>query len=110
MLLSQKVAPCVNTSKVDFLWTVSCPDENATQKVEDSFSFMITKTKASLRIVKGVLTSDVICTFNVTGSMSYNPNVKSSAFVSIKAISTPLVAAIVGGLPHLHFSSSKVSN
>ncbi|XP_068706586.1 uncharacterized protein [Montipora foliosa] len=95
--VTAEVAPCVNNSKVDFLWTVSCPDENARQKVEDSFSFMITKTKASLRIAKGVLTSDVICTFNVTGSMSYNRNVKSSAFVSIKAISTPLVAAIVGG-------------
>ena len=79
---------------MNFLWTVSC---QAQQKVEDSSSFQSTRTKATLSMTKGVLTGGVTCKFNVTGTMNYNPSVKSSVAVDIKALPTPLEPAIVGG-------------
>ena len=87
-----------------FLWNVSCPDAKARRKVETSASFMTTKTKASLSITKGVLTSGVTCTFSVTVAMDYDPTVKSLASVNIKALPSPLVPAIVGGLTHFSFA------
>lgn len=87
-----------------FLWNVSCPDAKARLKVETSTSFMTTKTKASLSITKGVLTSGVTCTFSVTVAMDYDPTVKSLASVNIKALASPLVPAIVGGLTHFAFA------
>lgn len=76
---------------------VTCTNVNAEQKVRNSASFQNTKNKPSLRLSVGVLTADVNCTFNVTGSMSYDANVKSSVSVVIKALATPLEPYITGG-------------
>ena len=65
--------------------------------MEASSSFQFTKYKATVSITKGVLTADVTCTFNLTGSMNYNPSIKSSIAVDIKALPTPLELAISGG-------------
>lgn len=99
-----KIAPCVNNTKVRFLWNVSCSDAKARLKVETSSSFMTTKTKAALSITKGVLTTGVTCTFSVTVAMDYDPNVKSMASVNIKALPSPLAPAIVGGLTQFVFA------
>lgn len=50
-----------------------------------------------MKLKNGVLTGGVTCNFNVTGSMDYNPSVKSSVTVDIRALSSPLEPAIVGG-------------
>ena len=65
--------------------------------MEESSSFQFTKEKATVSITKGVLTAGVTCTFNLTGSMNYNPSIKSSIAVDIKALPTPLETAISGG-------------
>lgn len=92
-----QVAPCVNNTKVDFSWTVTCTDSSAQQKVESSASFQATRYQATLKISQGVLTGGVTCTFNVTGSMNYNPDIKSMVSQDIKALSSPLELAIFGG-------------
>lgn len=94
---SPQVAPCVNNTKVDFAWIVTCTDASAKQKVESSASFQATKNQATLKVSQGVLTGGVTCTFNVTGSMNYDPSVKSSVTQEIKALSTPIEPAIFGG-------------
>jgi len=91
------VAPCANDTKVNFMWTVTCTDASAQQNVRDSSSFQNTKPQATIIIAKGVLSGDVTCKFNVTGSMNYNPSVKSSVAVDIRALPSPLVPAIDGG-------------
>lgn len=80
-----------------FTWTVSCTDSSAAQKVESSAAFQRTKSQATLRVTEGVLTGGVNCTFNVTASMSYDANVKSSVSVVIKALASPLEPFIFGG-------------
>ncbi|KAK2568306.1 Polycystin-1 [Acropora cervicornis] len=102
------IAPCVNNTKVGFLWSVSCPDAKARLKVETSASFMTTKTKPSLSITKGVLTSGVTCTFSVTVAMDYDSTVKSLASVNIKALPSPLVPAIVGGSRQIGVNSGAI--
>lgn len=92
-----QVAPCVNNTKVDFSWTVTCTDSSAQQNVESSASFQATRYQATLKISQGVLTGGVTCTFNVTGSMNYNPDIKSMVSQDIKALSSPLELAIFGG-------------
>ena len=87
----------MNNTKVDFSWTVTCTDSSAQQKVESSASFQATRYQATLRISQGVLTGGVTCTFNVTGSMNYNPDIKSSVSQDIKALPSPLEPAIFGG-------------
>lgn len=79
------------------MWSVTCTDASAQQNVRDSSSFQNTKTQATIIIAEGVLTGDVTCKFNVTGSMNYNPSVKSSVAVDIRALPSPLEPAIVGG-------------
>ncbi|XP_078368616.1 uncharacterized protein LOC144652478 isoform X4 [Oculina patagonica] len=91
------VAPCVNDTRVDFSWTVTCIDASAEQKVESSDSFQATKDQVTMRIEQGVLTADVTCTFNVTASMNYDPSVQGTASQVIKALPSPLQTAIVGG-------------
>ena len=92
-----QVAPCANDTKINFLWTVTCSDATAQRNVEESSSFQFTKEKATVSITKGVLTADVTCTFNLTGRMNYNPSIRSSIAVDIKALPTPLESAISGG-------------
>jgi len=92
-----QVAPCVNNTKVDFSWSVTCTVSSAQQKVESSALFLATRNQAIVRIDQGVLTGGVTCTFNVTGSMNYNPNVKSMVSTDIKALPSPLEPAIFGG-------------
>ena len=92
-----QVAPCVNNTKVDFSWTVTCTDLSAQQKVESSALFQATRYQATVRLDQRVLTGGVTCTFNVTGSMNYDPNVKSSVSQDIKAKPSPLELAIFGG-------------
>ena len=92
------------------MWTVTCTDASAQQKVESSSSFQITRTQATISIKEGVLTVGVTCTFNVTGRMNYNPNVKSSAAAAIKALPTPLEPAIVGGEDDLCLSGLRLAN
>ena len=92
-----QVAPCVNNTKVDFSWTVTCTESSAQQKAESSASFQATRYQATLRISQGVLTGGVTCTFNVTGSMNYNPDIKSMVSQDIKALSSLLEPAIFGG-------------
>ena len=92
-----QVAPCVNNTKVDFSWTVTCTGPSAQQKVESSPLFQATRSQAILRISQGVLIGGVTCTFDVTGSMNYNPNIKSMVSQDIKALSSPLQTAIFGG-------------
>ena len=92
-----QVAPCVNNTKVDFSWTVTCTGPSAQQKVESSPLFQASRSQAILRISQGVLIGGVTCTFNVTGSMNYNPNIKSMVSQDIKALSSPLQTAIFGG-------------
>jgi len=94
---SAVVAPCVNNTKVDFSWSVTCTVSSAQQKVESSALFLATRNQAIVRIDQGVLTGGVTCTFNVTGSMNYNPNVKSMVSTDIKALPSPLEPAIFGG-------------
>lgn len=92
-----QVAPCVNNTKVDFSWSVTCTVSNAQQKVESSALFLATRNQAIVRIDKGVLTGGVTCTLNVTGSMNYNPNVKSMVSTDIKGLLSPLEPFIFGG-------------
>lgn len=92
-----QVAPCVNNTRVDFSWIVTCTDASAKQKVESSASFQATKNQATLKVSQGVLTGGVTCTFNVTGSMNYDPSVKSSVTQDIKALASPIEPAIFGG-------------
>lgn len=80
-----------------FSWIVTCTNPNAEQKVRDSASFQNTKNKPALKLSRGILTADVNCTFNVTGSMSYDANIKSSVSVVIRALATPLDPYISGG-------------
>lgn len=80
-----------------FSWIVTCTNPNAEKKVRDSASFQNTKNKPALRLSRGILTEDVSCTFNVTGSMSYDANIKSSVSVVIRALATPLDPYISGG-------------
>lgn len=80
-----------------FSWMVTCTNPKAEQKVRDSASFQNTKNKPALRLSRGILTEDVSCTFNVTGSMSYDANIKSSVSVVIRALATPLDPYISGG-------------
>ena len=87
----------MNNTKVDFSWTVTCTDSSAQQKIESSALFLATRSQATLRISQGVLTGGVTCTFNVTGSMNYDPNIKSMVSQDIKALSSPLETAIFGG-------------
>lgn len=94
---SFQVAPCVNNTKVDFSWIVTCTEASAKQKVEDSASFQATKNQATLKVSQGVLTPGVTCTFNVTGSMNYDPSVKSSVTQNIITMPSPLAPVIFGG-------------
>ena len=87
----------MNNTRVDFSWNVTCNVSSAQQKVESSALFQATRNQATVRIAQGVLTGDVTCTFNVTGSMNFNPNVKSMVSQDIKALPTPLEPAIFGG-------------
>lgn len=66
--------------------------------MKSSDMFLATRNQATLKIKSGVMTGDVTCNFNVSGSMDYNPSVQSSVAVDIKALSSPLEPAIVGGL------------
>lgn len=92
-----QVAPCVNNTRVDFSWTVTCTVSSAQQKVQSSALFQATRYQVTVRIAQGVLTGDVTCTFNATGSMNFNPNVKSTVSQDIKALPSPLEPAIFGG-------------
>lgn len=65
--------------------------------MESSALFLATRNQAIVRIDKGVLTGGVTCTLNVTGSMNYNPNVKSMVSTDIIALPSPLKPAIFGG-------------
>lgn len=94
---SSQVAPCVNDTRVDFSWAVTCRDASALLKVESSASFQATKHQATLRVDRGVLTADLNFTFNVTASMNYDPTVQSSAGQIVRAMPSPLQPAIVGG-------------
>ena len=80
-----------------FSWIVTCTNLSAEQKVRESASFQNTKNKPALKLSRGILTADVNCTFNVTGSMSYDANIKSSVSVVIRALATPLDPYISGG-------------
>ncbi|PFX24468.1 hypothetical protein AWC38_SpisGene10933 [Stylophora pistillata] len=91
------VAPCASDARVQTSWAVTCSDPSAKDKVESSDGFRATKNQNTLKISKGVFTSDVNCTFTVTASMKYDPSVKTSISQDIKALPSPLEAAILGG-------------
>lgn len=92
-----QVAPCASDARVQTSWAVTCSDPSAKDKVESSDGFRATKNQNTLKISKGVFTSDVNCTFTVTASMKYDPSVKTSISQDIKALPSPLEAAILGG-------------
>ena len=96
-LLTMQVAPCANDTRVDFSWAVTCSDASAKKRVEFSAAFNATRYQSTLKITKGLLTGEVNCTFTVTVRMKYNPSVKTSMSQVIKALPSPLEAAILGG-------------
>lgn len=91
------VAPCANDTRVDFSWAVTCSDASAKKRVEFSAAFNATRYQSTLKITKGLLTGEVNCTFTVTVRMKYNPSIKASMSQVIKALPSPLEAAILGG-------------